>query len=224
MSVRLTALLMLVTLINFTAVYACDESEQYDTDRDRNVADMTLRLSEYLYEIQQNTSTVQFRVDSPLGDIWVSFDDFNGHFAMIKQGVRDDTVIVDINADSLDTEAGFIGMMLRSESFFDVDKFPKMRFVGRGFEWYGNRRAILKGDLTVQNVTHPVAFYVELVDIEADSAGSDIITVKASTTIKRSRFGIHTLLPIVSDDVNLYMSINAHRVDSSAYIVSRLQD
>ena len=74
MSVRLTALLMLVTLINFTAVYACDESEQYDTDRDRNVADMTLRLSEYLYEIQQNTSTVQFRVDSPLGDIWVSFD------------------------------------------------------------------------------------------------------------------------------------------------------
>jgi len=224
MSVRLNALLMVVTLINFTAVYACDEIEQYDTDHDRSVADMTLRLSEYLYEIQQNTSTVEFRVDSPMGDIWVSFDDFNGHFAMIRQDVHDDTVIVDINADSLDTDAGFIGMMLKSESFFDVENFPKMRFVGRGFEWYGDTRAILKGDLTVQNVTRPVAFYVELVDVEAGSAGSDIITVKASTTIKRSMFGIYTLLPIVSDDVNLYMSINAHRVDSSASIVSKLQN
>jgi polyisoprenoid-binding protein YceI len=224
MSVRLTALLMLVTMINFTAVYACDESEEYDSDREHNVTNMTVMLSEYLYEIQQNTSKVEFRVDSPVGDIWVSFDDFNGHFAMIRQGVRNDPVIVDINAESLDTDASFIGMMLRSESFFDVENFPSMRFVGRGFEWYGDTRAILKGDLTVQNVTRPVAFYVELADAEVDTPGAEVITVKASTTIKRSEFGIYTLLPIVSDNVNLYMSINAHKVDSSASMVSKLQN
>jgi len=224
MSVRLGALLMLVAIFNGTVVYASSESENYDTEYDRKVTNMTVRLSEYLYEIQQNTSKVEFRVDSPLGDIWVSFDDFNGHFAMIRQDVHSSPVIVDINAESLDTEAGFIGMMLKSESFFDVEQFPSMRFVGSGFEWYGDRRAILKGELTVQDVTRPVAFYVELVDADVDTLGSDIITVKASTTIKRSEFGIHSLLPIVSDDVNLYMSINAHKVDSSASMLSKLQN
>lgn len=224
MSVRKTALLILVTMINLTTAYACDVGEECASDRELNVTNMTVKLSEYLYEIQQHTSKVEFRVDSPVGDIWVSFDDFNGHFAMIKHGVRNDPVIVDINAESLDTDAGFIGMMLKSESFFDVENFPSMRFVGSGFEWYSETRAILKGNLTVQNVTRPVAFYVELVDAEAGIPGSEIITVKASTTIKRSEFGIHTLLPVVSDDVNLYMSINAHKVDSSASMVSKLQN
>ena len=71
MSVRLGALLMLVAIFNGTVVYASSESENYDTEYDRKVTNMTVRLSEYLYEIQQNTSKVEFRVDSPLGDIWV---------------------------------------------------------------------------------------------------------------------------------------------------------
>lgn len=218
MSIMFAVLLMLVTMMNSTAVYACAESDDYDTYRERNVTDMTIKLSEYLYEIQQKTSKVELHVDSPVGDIWVSFDDFNGHFAMFNNDERDDPIIVDINAESLDTDAGFISMMLKSESFFDVEKFPSMRFVGSGFEWYGDSRAILKGKLTVQNVTRTVAFYVELVD----GLGSDTITVKASTTIRRSEFGIHTLLPFVSDDVNLYMSINAHKIEPSASMISKL--
>ena len=224
MSKMLTVLLMLVAIMNSTAVYACAESDDYETYRERNVTDMTVKLSEYLYEIQQKASKVELHVDSPVGDIWVSFDDFNGHFAMLKDDERDGPIIVDINAESLDTDAGFISMMLKSESFFDVEKFPSMRFVGSDFEWYEDTRAILKGKLTVQNVTRTVAFYVELVDGEVDGLGSDIITMKASTTIRRSEFGIHTLLPLVSDDVNLYMSINAHKIDPSASMISKLQN
>ena len=224
MSVRLNMLLMLVTMINCTAVYASAENEEYDAENELNVTNMTVSLSEYLYEIQQNTSKVEFRVDSPVGDIWVSFDDFNGHFAMLKNDKHNDPIIVDINAESLDTDASFIGMMLKSESFFDVENFPSMRFVGSGFEWYGDTRAILKGNLTVQNVTRPVAFYVELIEGEVDAPGSNIITIRASTTIKLSEFGIYTLLPVVSDDVNLYMSINAHKVDLSSSMVSTLQN
>jgi polyisoprenoid-binding protein YceI len=48
-----------------------------------------------------------------------------------------------------------------------------------------------------------------VVDDDAGSGFLDQITVKATTTIKRSEFGIHSMLPAVSDNVNLFMSIDA---------------
>lgn len=223
MFVRLTTLLLMVTMINCTA-YADSEIDTFSDDHERNVTNMTVKLKESLYEIQQNTSKIQFRVDSPIGDVWVSFVDFNGRFAMLKHGVHNAPTFVDINAESLDTDTGFIGMLLKSESFFDVEKFPSMRFVGSNLEWYSDTHAILKGEMTVQDVTRPVAFYVELVDVKAEDKDSERITMKASTTIKRSQFGIHTLLPVVSDDVNLYLSIDGVKVDTAASIVSELQN
>lgn len=224
MFVRLTTLLLMVTMINCTAAYADSEIGTFSDEHERNVTNMTVKLKESLYEIQQNTSKIQFRVDSPIGDVWVSFVDFNGRFAMLKHGVHNTPAFVDINAESLDTDAGFIGMLLKSESFFDVEKFPSMRFVGSSLEWYSDTQAILKGEMTVQDVTRPIAFYVDLVDADDENMDSERITVKASTTIKRSQFGIHTLLPVVSDDVNLYLSIDGIKVDTSATIVSGLQD
>ena len=106
-------------------------------------------------------------------------------------------------------------MLLKSEDFFDVENFPSMRFVGSSFEWYHDKRAVLKGYMTIKNVTRQVAFYIELVDVDANNKFSDRLTVTASTTIKRSEFGIDTLLPAVSDNVNLYMSIDAIRKDAS---------
>ena len=69
--------------------------------------------------------------------------------------------------------------------------------------------AVLKGYMTIKNVTRQVAFYVELVDANVENRYSERITVKTTTTIRRSEFGMHTLLPAVSDNVNLFMSIDA---------------
>jgi len=176
---------------------------------------MDVILNGNLYEIQQETSKMEFRVDSPIGDIWASFQDFEGSFLMLDSGLHQALASIDINAESLDTNGGLIGVMLKSESFFDVENFPSMRFVGSSFEWYHDKRAVLKGYMTIKNVTRQVAFYVELVDADVDNKYSDRITVTASTTIKRSEFGIHTLLPAVSDNVNLYMSIDALKKDTS---------
>jgi polyisoprenoid-binding protein YceI len=172
-------------------------------------------LSDHLYDIQPETSKVEFRVDSPIGEVWASFKDFKGGFAMPDNGALSDPAIVNVNTDSLDTDGAFIGMLLKSESFFDVENFPSIRFVGSSFEWFNDSQAVLKGHMTIQNRTKPVAFYVELVNANPDSKYSERITMKASTTIRRSEFGIYTLLPIVSDNVNLYMSVDALKRNTS---------
>ena len=167
-----------------------------------------------LYEIQRDTSSVSFHVDSPVGEIWVKFDDFSGRFVMPRRNLNTEHAVVDINADSLNSETGFVGTLLKSDSFFDVENFPSIRFVGSNLEWYGENRAVLKGVMTIQDVSRPVAFYIELEDASIDGADDGSITVTASTTIKRSAFGIYTLLPLVSDNVNLYVNIDAKRIDT----------
>lgn len=184
---------------------------------------MGLLIDEHLYHIQPETSKMQFRVDSPVGDIWGNFEEFQGGFAMLDAGVHTDPAFVDVSAESLDTDSSFVGMMLKSESFFDVENFPRIRFVGSSFEWFNKRQAVLKGEMTIQNVTKPVAFYVELVDADIQNKYQERIYVKASTTIRRSEFGIYTLLPIVSDDVNLYMHVDALKKKKTVSNNSRTQ-
>ena len=99
--------------------------------------------------------------------------------------------------------------MLRGEEFFDVENFPSMRFHGDSIEWINKTQAVLKGDMTIKNVSRPVAFYIEVVDADENSLRSDSITMQAFANIKRSDFEIFSLLPVVSDDVSLVVKIDA---------------
>ena len=215
MFIKIPKLLLLLTIVTSNAVYADSQNTQASHKSERSTSNMTLILKEYIYEIQQDTSTLEFRVDSPVGAVRGSFEDFEGSFVMADSDAHNQSAVVDINAGSLEVDASFIRAMLKSEIFFDVEKFPSMRFVGSSFEWFNDTQAVLKGYLTIHEVTQPVAFYVDLIDVTNENNYSDRITLKASTTIKRSEFGIHALLPAIGDKVNLYMNIDALRSDTS---------
>lgn len=218
LSTILSALLPFVSTVTF----GCGDDGHLDSTHKNNDLqtnnapdNIDALFNQYSYVIQHETSKIQFRVDSPVGEVWASFRDFKGGFALLDRKVHKEPAIVDVNTESLDTEGAFIGMLLRGESFFDVDNFPSIRFVGTSFEWFSDTQAVLKGDMTIQNITKPIAFYVDLVNPEAENKSSERITVKASTTIRRSEFGLYTLLPVVSDNVNLYMSVDALKANTS---------
>ncbi|MCW8922662.1 MAG: YceI family protein [Gammaproteobacteria bacterium] len=207
--------LLLLLVAAFSAVANANDAS---SEHLASVANLDLAAVGHVYEIQQHSSSLAFRVDGPFGDVWGSFQEFKGDFAMLGSGSQDKTAAIEINTESLDTSVGFIRAMLKSESFFDVEKFPLIHFAGSSIEWYSETQGVLKGEMTIQKTTLPVAFYVELVD--GDGEYSDRITVKASTTIKRSEFGLYTLLPIVSDDVNIFMSVDALRKGAATSIKS----
>ena len=218
MGTKLAALIAVLSIIGSSMVNAESDINNCADDRGGERIEkqalikqnMDLILNEYFYEIQPQTSKMLFRVDSPIGEVWANFQDFEGCFSiMLNSAVHDKPVSININAESLDTDGVFIATMLRSESFFDVENFPSIHFTGSSFEWFNDRHAILKGYMTIKNVTRQVAFYVELVNTDVENKFSDRITIKATTTIRRSEFGIHTLLPAISDNVNLFMSIDA---------------
>ncbi|MGB5396096.1 MAG: YceI family protein [Gammaproteobacteria bacterium] len=162
-----------------------------------------------LYRIQPGTSKMGFCVDSPLGMVEAEFRSFKGGMAL-QQETRQNSALVSIDVASLETNSGFIEAMLKSESFFDIEQYPDILFVSTSFEWLSEQKAILKGELTLHGVTREVAFYVEMHKLDS-VPGDDRIMVKATTTIQRSEFGMYTLSPVVSDRVNLCMSVDAYR-------------
>lgn len=209
MLLKLIASLLLLAMMSCAAVNPINTDAKLSNRHDRTITNTALVLKEHIYEIQQNTSTIKFRVDSPFGEVWGSFHDFEGSFIMLNNGTNNQSAVVDINTESLHVDRTFIKAMLKSEIFFNVEKFPSMHFVGGSFEWINDKNAVLKGSLTINDVTRPIALYVELVESNITNPYSERITVKAETTIKRSEFGIYTLLPAVSDNVNLFMNIDA---------------
>jgi len=182
-----------------------------DAQVDGNVLTMMLQAADegHLYRIKPGTSKMGFCVNSPLGKVEADFREFKGGLAL--KGTDDQsTAMVKIDVDSLETDSALIESMLKSESFFDTEQFPNILFVSTGFEWMTDKKAVLKGELTMHGVTKPVAFYVDIIKAKSEP-GEDVLTVKATTTIQRSEFGMYTLSPMVDDRVSLCMTIDAYK-------------
>ena len=165
----------------------------------------------YLYRIKTNSSKMGFCVESPLGMVTGNFQKFQGGIAL-KEPSNQTLVRIDVN--SLESNVQFIENLLKSDKFFNAENFPELVFISSDFEWLSDTRAVLKGELSMHGVTKAVAFYVEITEIDGELGDSDSILVKATTTVQRSEFGMDTLSSVVSDKVNLCMSIEAERYRS----------
>ena len=185
-----------------------------DADIDQGMLSLMLQAATDgdLYRIKPGSSKMGFCVNSPVGEVKAQFRIFKGGLALddfMQQGAS----LVHIDVDSLDTDSGLIEAMLKSESFFDSEQYPDIIFVSTGIEWMSDNKGVLKGDLTMHGVTKAVAFFVELNKKETDY-GVETVTVKATTSVQRSEFGMHTLAPAVDDRVSLCMSIEAYKHQS----------
>jgi polyisoprenoid-binding protein YceI len=166
----------------------------------------------HLYRINPASSKVGFCVDSPLGLIEGEFKDFSGGLTFLQETLsNNEQALVMVNTASLETDGSFIESMLKGRKFFDVENYPEILFVSTGFEWVNETEAVLIGDLTLHGVTKPVGFHVKLIEQHADDGDGQRILVKATTLIRRSEFGLNALSPMVSDAVNLCMSVDAVR-------------
>jgi len=181
---------------------------------DESVMSTMLNAAEagYLYRMQASTSQVGFCVDSAFQRVEGVFQEFQGGMALLPEADKTGQTVVVIRTDSLDTKGALVENLVRSSRFFDVANYPEILFVSTDFEWTSPTRAILRGNLTLHGVTKPVIFKVELSGSEGKQVGeAENILVKATTTIHRSDFGMDTLSKLVSDSVQLCMSIKAKK-------------
>lgn len=98
---------------------------------------------------------------------------------------------------------------LRSADFFEAETYPTATFNSTKVEAVGDGKLKVTGDLTIHGTTKPVVLDV-ILNKAGEINGSTAIGFDATTTIKRSEFGVGLYVPNVSDEVKLRITTEAH--------------
>jgi polyisoprenoid-binding protein YceI len=100
------------------------------------------------------------------------------------------SVDVEIDVASVDTRDERRDDHLRSPDFFDAEAHPVMRYRSRGVRAADHGHFVLEGDLTVRDVTRPVALTVEFDGAVTDPWGGTRAAFSASAQVDREDFGL----------------------------------
>ena len=125
------------------------------------------------------------------------------------------TVEATLPLSGLDSFVPKLDEHLKSADFLDAAKYPNVTFKSTKVTPAGKGKLKVVGDLTVHGVTKPVTLDVTLNKIgphpmmKVQTVGFD-----ATTTIKRSDFGVGAYVPNVSDEIKVRITTEAH--DASA--------
>lgn len=173
------------------------------------------RVTAGTYTTDANHSLIGWRVNH------FGFNDYFGLFGEVAGTLTIDpanpaSAKLDVTvpiANVVTASEGLTAHMLRpgadgkAADFFGASPAPA-RFVSTSVQPTGTTGAIINGDLTLNGVTRPVTIAAEFTGAGANPMSQKAtIGFEGKTTIRRSEFGINGALPVVSDEVELDITI-----------------
>ena len=166
------------------------------------------RVTAGTYSVDTDHSLVAWSVNH------FGFNDYFGLFGGATGSLTIDpakpnaaSVSIEIPMTGLTTVNPKLNGHLSSPDFLDVAKYTTAKFVSTKVVTKGTTASIL-GNLTLHGVTKPVTLNAKF-----SGAGENVMSKKANigfaatTTIKRSEFGMGAFIPLVSDAVDLKITV-----------------
>ncbi len=147
-----------------------------------------------------------FGYSNPTANLGIS----EGTLVFDEKNPAKSSVEVTLPLSNLDTHVTKLDEHLKKADFFDAEKFPTVTFKSTKVEAAGNGKFKVTGDLTVHGVTKPVVLDATLNKVgphpmmKVQAIGFD-----ATTTIKRSYFGVAMYVPNVSDEIKIHITTEA---------------
>jgi polyisoprenoid-binding protein YceI len=132
------------------------------------------------------TFTVRHMV---ISEVTGSFKDFTVALKSSKDDFSDAEVQSTIKVGSLSTDNAMRDGHLKSDDFFNADKFPEINFKSTSFEKLGENKYKITGDLTIRDVTKNVTFDATLNGTLKTERGV-LSAWKATTTINRFDYNL----------------------------------
>jgi polyisoprenoid-binding protein YceI len=140
-----------------------------------------------------------------------NFGQADGTIVYDADAPEQSSVEVTLPMSGLDTFVPKLDEHLKSPDFFDAGKYPVATFKSTSVRVLGDGHLEVTGNLDLHGVSKPVVLDVKLNKSEPHPMGkAPTIGFDASTTIKRSEFGIDKYVPMVSDEIALRITTEAH--------------
>jgi polyisoprenoid-binding protein YceI len=124
-------------------------------------------------------------------------------------------VSAEIEASSIDTRDDQRDGHLKSADFFDVEKFPKLRFVSTRIEPVDATRFKVVGELELHGVKRSVTLDAEVAGQCKDPWGNQRVAYEATARISRKDFGLvwnqslETGGVVVGDEIDITLDVES---------------
>ncbi|MBI2104064.1 MAG: YceI family protein [Candidatus Omnitrophica bacterium] len=165
------------------------------------------------YTIDQDHSTVTFKIRHLFSYVRGTFNEFEGTFEYVPGQPDHWKTQAVIQAASIDTRVEKRDTHLRSKDFFDVARFPTITFTSTQVTDATEAGAKLHGLLTIHGIEQPVVLDLAVHGEGKDPWGNQRSGFTATVTINRKEFGltwnevVETGQLLVGDEVEITLEI-----------------
>lgn len=142
------------------------------------------------WKVDQAHSNVKFSVTHMVvSEVEGYFRNFEGTVEHTKADLSDAKILFTVDVNSINTDNERRDGHLKSDDFFNAEKFPKMKFESTSFTPAGGKKYKLTGNLTIRDITKPVTFDVTY-NGSVTNGGKTKSGFKATTTINRFDYNL----------------------------------
>lgn len=174
-------------------------------------------LTKTKWAIDPMHSEVQFKVKHlVISTVTGTFKKFEGSLETEGEDFDGAEASFSLDVSSIDTNVADRDAHLKSDDFFNAEKYPNLIFNGVLKKTSGNKYT-LTGPLTIRDNTREVSLDVEFGGQMVDGYGQTKAGFEISGTINRKQFGLQWSMVteaggvVVGDDVKLQLNIQVTR-------------
>lgn len=142
------------------------------------------------------------------------FNDVSGTIEFDEENPEKSSVEVKIDPASVDTGHAERDEHVRGEDLLDTAEYPEMSFKSTSIERTGEKTGKITGDLTLHGVTKPVTLDTTFTKKGTYPMTEEEIVVigfDATTTLKRSDYGMDKWTAMIGDEIPITISFEAHK-------------
>lgn len=159
-------------------------------------------------------SEIHFKVKHlMINTVTGSFKKFEGTLEGGKEDFSDAQISFTTDIASIDTGMEARDNHLKSDDFFNAEKYPQLKFVSTSFTKTGENTYALKGDITIRETTRPIELAVEYGGKQTDFYGNTKAGFELTGKLSRKEFGLNWNGVteaggiVVSDEVKLALNV-----------------
>jgi polyisoprenoid-binding protein YceI len=165
------------------------------------------------WQIDPNHTAAQFSVrHMGISTVRGAFTKVSGSAQYDPADPSKTSVEATIDAASVDTRVSMRDDDLRSPNYFEVAKYPTITFKSKSVQAVGTGKLKIVGDLSIHGVTKEVALDVDGPSAPVtDPRGTSHVGASASTTVKRTDFGVGSSNPMIGEDITITIDVELVR-------------
>lgn len=164
-----------------------------------------IQLEKGSYKLDQSHVAVLFKINHMGLSTFVGrFNKVDASLEFDPQNIAAAKLSAVIDVASIDANNPDLEETLRGSSWFNTAKYPQAFFKTGSVKVIDENTAEFSGDLQLHGVTAPISLTVHF-----NGGGNNILTgfytlgFSATSSIKRSTFGVDSLIPAIADQVDI---------------------